>query len=288
VDGQATKLGTFFGCALALLLRFASCGGVEIQSAEQKSPAVIKTEEILRTELARLSGMPSSVEARITIGARAFRTALDIPDSRPIIATFLTSTDFQIALNGRTRPASVTAIFSNPDPIDQVQLARLLLGTPRLGAIESPNVAILVASLTAHGVSPIPFARAQNIESTLRGATQMDAIVALPDPAVLNQTNIGHVVRTLYSRRKVLIGYSDTLTRVGSLASVFVTPEALARRTAEVLRRFADNSSLPAPSFVDDVDVSVNEQLARSLNISVPNETALRDAVRAETNGEAP
>ena len=289
MDTPKTRSWTVWGCAIALLLALARADAVQIDTGEQNTPAVTEVRELLRAELARLPEATLRVEATITVGARAFKLALDnLDDARPIIATFLTSTDFQSALDGRARPANVTAIFSNPNPVDQVRLARLLLGAPRIGVIQSPNVAALTATLAPHGVTAIPFSPVQDVDAILRGARQIDAIVALPDSAVLNPSNVGYVVRTLYSRRKVLIGYSDTLTRVGSLASVYVTPEALARSAGEVLSQLANNGSLAAPVFVSDVDVSLNEQLARSLSIAVPTEAMLRDAMRSTGKERVP
>ena len=261
---------------------------IEIILQEQPPPATSALSDALRLELGRLPQAAASLDVRISVGPAGFRRALAAPDSSPIIATFLTSTDFSNALGGRAAPPHVTAVFSNPNPSDQVHLAKLILGAPRLGSIESPSVRALSDTLKAQGVISIPFSAAQDVDSILRSATEMDAIVALPDPSVLNQANIAHIVRTLYTRRKVLIGYSDTLTRVGSLASVYVTPDAIAKEVSRSVQRLADTGALPSPSFVPDIEVSVNEQLARSLNLVVPPATSLRTVIRSERNERAP
>ena len=50
----------------------------------------------------------------------------------------------------------------------------------------------------------------------------------------------------------------------------------------------AKTGSLALPSFVDDIDISVNEQLARSLNISVPQKATLIAAVHAGRSKRTP
>ena len=86
----------------------------------------------------------------------------------------------------------------------------------------------------------------------------------------------------------MLIGYSATLTRVGALASVYVSPEAIARSVVDVLVGYARSSKLARPAFVSDVEVTVNDRLARSLNIAVPEQAELLEAVRSRRNEGAP
>jgi hypothetical protein len=126
----------------------------------------------------------------------------------------------------------------------------------------------------------------EGIDALLRDADPFDVILALPDPTVLNPANIGHVVRTLYQQHKVMIGYSDTLTRVGSLASVYPTADEIARAVRQVLEQFAADRILPSPKFVREVNVSLNERLGRSLNIVLPDTADLVGAIRS--NHEAP
>ena len=145
-----------------------------------------------------------------------------------------------------------------------------------------------MVQLLGDSVRAIPAAGEQRIDSLLREAEAVDAVIVLPDPTLLNRSNITHVVRTLYGRRKVLIGYSVTLTRVGALASVYVSPEAIARDVVDVLNRYATRGTMPGPTFVSDVDVIVNDRLARSLNIAVPEHASLLDAVRSRRSEGAP
>jgi hypothetical protein len=198
----------------------------------------------------------------------------------------VTSSEYEAALAGRAR-LRITAVYSNPDPRDQAALARALLGGSTLAAFDTKASHHLVQIL-GRAAHAIPASGEQNIDSLLRAADSFGAIIALPDPTVLNRSNISHVVRTLYERRKVLIGYSATLTRVGALASIYVTPEATAQSVVAVLDAYAANGALPPPVFVNDVDVTVNERLARSLNIAIPERTELLDAIRSRRNEGQP
>jgi hypothetical protein len=256
---------------------------------EPSAPAGPELAELVHQVQDAIAASPADVAAlnvRVTVGPAALEQALAAEDVRPIVAAYLTSGDFEAALAGRRR-TDVTAVFSNPDPRAQAALARALLGRSTLAAFDSAATHHLI-QLLADSAQPIPVAGAQKIDSLLRAADSFDAIIALPDPALLNRSNINHVVRTLYGRRKVLIGYSVTLTKVGALASVYVSPKAIAGSVVEVLTQYASSGTLPDPVFVRDIDVIVNERLARSLNIAVPEQSELLNAVRSRRSEGAP
>lgn len=277
--GVATLAGAILYLSVALLPLAARCEiYITPASGDAETATLVQT---VQTELSGASPAAQRLEARVTIGAKAFRDALAENDSRPLIATYLTSVEFQEALNGRERPAYVTAVFSNPDPAAQVRLARQLLGRASLGAFDSPAAHSLVTRVAGLGVHPIPISPGQGIDSLLRSAQSLDALIVLPDASVLNRSNINHTVRTLYQQRKVLIGHSLTLSGVGALASVYSSREAIAHTALQVLEDYATTGLLPGPAFVSDVDVAVNDRLARSLNISVPDRASLLKAVRS-------
>lgn len=273
--------------ALGLLGSVSAAAEVRI-SPEPRDPDTATLTQTLRDALASASPQAAALDARVTIGAAAFREALAQDDAQPLIATYLTSIEFQAVLGSRERPPHVTAVFSNPDPIAQVALARQLLGQAAVGVFDSPAVHPLVSRITAQGVRAIPVSAQQGVDSLLRSAQALDAILVLPDPAVLNRSNINHVVRTLYQQRRVLIGHSETLTRIGALASAYASREAVARRVARVIEQYAKSGVLSDPSFVRELDVAINERLARSLNIAVPDRSEVTRIVRLAAAEAAP
>lgn len=270
-----------------LSLTLAAAGDVRIIT-DTKNTETSPLLGAIRARLSNVSPRISALDARITVGASAFREALGQNDSRPLIAAYLTSIEFEEALATGPRPQNITAVFANPDPRRQADLARKLIGRGTIGVIDSPASHALAARLSTIGVRVVAAPTNQDVEALLRALDSVDVVIALPDSTVLNRSNINHVVRTLYQQRKVLIGYSDTLTRVGSLASVYVTPEATARQVANVLEQYATTGVLPAPTFVRDVDVSVNARLARSLNIALPDQAELLNEIRSSSMESAP
>jgi hypothetical protein len=269
-----------------LLISHLAAAEVQIQPAPAASEETASLVAQIKRAIAEAPAQVTSTNVRVTVGPRAFEDAVAADDPRPIVAAYLTSGEFEAALRGREN-RDITAVFSNPDPRDQVALAHALLGRSALAVFDSPPAHRLV-QLLGESVHPLPSSREQSIDSLLRAADPFDAIIVLPDPTTLNRANINHVVRTLYERRKVLIGYSVTLARVGALASVYVTPEAIPRSVVDILNEYAASGTLPAPVFVSDIDVAVNDRLARSLNITVPEHAQLLNAVRSRRSEGAP
>jgi hypothetical protein len=274
-----------FGVLCVLVVSRFALAEVEVKPAAPATPEIAELVQEVQSALAASPPAVAASDVRVTVGRAAFEEALAAEDARPIVAAYLSSSDFE-AVAGR-RPGHVTAVFSNPDPRDQAALARALLGRSSLAVFDSPTTHHLV-QLLAGSADPIPANGEQKIDSLLRAADSFDAIIALPDPNLLNRSSINHVVRTLYARRKVLIGYSATLTKVGALASVYVGPDAIAQSVIDVLSEYAARGTLPGPVFVSDVDVIVNDRLARSLNIAVPEQAELLEAVRSRRNEGAP
>jgi hypothetical protein len=275
-----------FGVLCALVVSRVAFAEVHVEPAAPATPEIAELVQEVRSALAASPPAVAASDVRVTVGRAAFEEALAAEDARPIVAAYLTSSEFEAAVAGR-RPEHVTAVFSNPDPRDQAALARALLGRSSLAAFDSPTTHHLIQLLVG-SADPIPANGEQKIDSLLRAADSFDAIIALPDPNLLNRSSINHVVRTLYARRKVLIGYSATLTKVGALASVYVGPDAIAQSVIDVLSEYAARGTLPRPVFVSDVDVIVNDRLARSLNIAVPEQAELLEAVRSRRNEGAP
>jgi len=210
------RRGAAVATAICTLLT-SRIGVAEVQI--ESSPETAGLAQLVRGSISDAPRRIAELDARVTIGAAAFRAALDKDDRRPVVAAYVSTSEFAAALTAAPRGRHITAVFSNPDPLDELTLAKTILSRARVAAFDSTAVHPLVSRLTEHGVTPIPVSHQESVDALLRAAGPFDVILTLPD-GVLNGANIGHVVRTLYQQHKVLIGYSDTLTRVGSLASV--------------------------------------------------------------------
>jgi len=274
---------SYIAAAATAALSLLSKPGIALAEIHLDSSPQTNTPTLIQALREQVFSAPPKVLAldiHITIGAKALRLALDSQDRQPIIAAYISSVDFATVMRGYSGTRLITAVYSDPDPLDQLALAKAIVGRANVGVFDSPDAHALVTRLTQHGVTAIPVMPNERTDALLRSADPFGVIIATPDPTILNRANIGHVVRHLYQQRKVLIGFSDTLTQVGSLGSVYPTTDAIAHTVTQVLEQYAQSGNLLPPIFVADVQVSTNEQLARSLDIILPEPSALLTALR--------
>ena len=89
---------------------------------------------------------------------------------------------------------------------------------------------------------------------------------------------------TSYRVQRPLFAYSRAWVEAGALAAVFSTPATAIRDLLDWLDGLdglEDVRRLPPPSRARHFDLAVNTRVARALNLSVPDEDALRAAVAA-------
>src|SRR5262249_39999145 len=106
-----------------------SAADVRIES----SPETAGLAQIVRGDISNASQRVAELNARVTVGPAAFLAALNDDDARPIVAAYVSSSEFTAALGSSPRNRrQITAVFSNPDPLDQLVLAKAILSRARI------------------------------------------------------------------------------------------------------------------------------------------------------------
>jgi len=109
---------------------------------------------------------------------------------------------------------------------------------------------------------------------------ESEVLFVLPDSGVYNPGTIRNILLATYRKQIPLIGISQTYVKAGALFAAYSTPGQIAVQTADVLRHFSLSGKLPASQYPKDFEVSVNKQVARSLDIQIKDEAKLRSEVR--------
>jgi ABC-type uncharacterized transport system substrate-binding protein len=109
---------------------------------------------------------------------------------------------------------------------------------------------------------------------------ESEALLVLPDTDVYNAGTIRNILLTSYRKQVPLIGISQAYVKAGALCAIYSTPVQMAVQTAEAIRQYSTTTKLPASQFPKEFDVSVNTQVARSLNIPIKDAEKLRDEIR--------
>lgn len=110
-------------------------------------------------------------------------------------------------------------------------------------------------------------------------------LLAINDPNIFNRHSVKNILLTAYRHRKPVIGYSDSFVQAGAIAAVYTSAESVGDRAADILSEFFRNSwQFTRKTYrTDDLSVSVNRQVATSLDLDLPDDESIRsDITRME------
>ncbi len=217
----------------------------------------------------------------VAVGSSAQRAMqeqfADDPTPPPMLAILVPRLAFErIADAGRLRAGMQSAVYLDQPPTRQLMLVQLAFpGLRSLGIL-------LGAESHAHAVAFEKAARELGIQLNSRVVAndglfaalqsllpEVDALLALPDPAVFNSQTAASILAAAYRRRIPMIGFSPAYTRAGALLSLYSTPAQVGTRAGEILRQAFAARVLPPPQWPRDFVVSVNPDVSRSLELNL-------------------
>ena len=234
--------------------------------AEDLYKRLVPTFAAFRTELAQSRRM-----LYVTIGPTALRDAVARRCDCVVISAY-TSSQVWHAITSRlprNRAMSLTAVYAEPAPADQLRLASLLYGRqPRIAAILSPETAVLRPVLDGE-VEIQHFEPGDDINHALNRMTRAEALLAMPDSAVYNTESVRNILLSTYRRKQGVIGFSADMVKVGALASTYSEIEDINTQVAEIAAAFVITGELAPPQFPRYFRTVINEGVARSLDLRV-------------------
>lgn len=107
-----------------------------------------------------------------------------------------------------------------------------------------------------------------------------EVLFVLPDTDIYNAGTIRNILLTSYRKQIPLIGISPAYVKAGALCAVHSTPEQIATQAYAMIERYATTRKLPAAQYPADFEVSLNIQVARSLDLRLKDAERLRDEIR--------
>lgn len=107
-----------------------------------------------------------------------------------------------------------------------------------------------------------------------------DVLLALPDAEIYNTSTIRNILLATYRNKVPLIGFSAGYVKAGALCAVFSTPEQIATQSVAIIQQYAEQRTLPAAQYSTAFEVSVNEQVARSLGLTTKSVSQVRSDIR--------
>ena len=303
-------LGGALGASLApvwaaqteVWLVLSEAGGVHLDAAQalqaawERDPRLLLTWRIGRwQELPPLSAeaIPSLI---ITLGQSAWRGAVERVLNQPalarlpLLAALLPQSSYrELAAKAALRS---TAVLLDQPPARYVELLQLALpGYKRIGVLFGPDSiaarAELARALAARGLTLLQatvLSDANSLYPVLRTLLdEADVLLALPDRLVFNPVTIPNILIAAYRQRVPLISYSAAHVRAGALLALHTSANDAAEQIAAVMRQTLAGHSLPPPRMAQGCSVTINEQVARSLDLVLPDPVALARTLQRES-----
>lgn len=218
----------------------------------------------------------------VAVGARAFRDALE-QSAVPVVGIALTRDSYRAAMREVDAPGRIphTALYWDPDPVRQLQLARVILPTAkRVGVFAgNPPDQTLLAALRAECnrlglklvVAPPPLRDAQSLPRRLGDVlVEVDFLLGIEDGDVFVPANAKTILLTAYRHGRPVIGPGGAWVEAGSLASLSAGMPETIDTLVGWLPLLLTGEPLPSPRYADHYPVVTNPQVARSLSIPLP------------------
>ena len=226
-------------------------------------------------------------ELLVTVGTEAWKRARAQAANVPVIGILLPQSAFEAlpcpaTLAGARR---CTAVFLDQPAARQVALVRAAFASSRrLGVVLGAPGTRLLAELRAQaGLRDLAVAAALiRAPEELFGALQevlpgSDVYLAEPDALVGSAASARNILISAYRYQRPVLAFSQSYVNAGATLGIYSTPEQLGREAAELAGAAlaAPGTELPAPHYPRYFSVQVNQHVARSLGLAIPDAQSL-------------
>jgi putative tryptophan/tyrosine transport system substrate-binding protein len=239
---------------------------------------------------------PALSEARlvVAVGVRAAESLAALKPRLPVLAVLVPRAWYlktgRVRLNNGSSRAGSAIYLDQPFDRQARLIRQAFPEVRRVGVLLSAEQGGLVSELDdamrAQGLSLVhqPLATDARLIGPLESVlADADLLLAVPDPLVFNRNTAQSLFLTSYRYRVPVVGYSRSLTRAGALVSLHSSPAQIGRQAAEWVSGALQGSvvRLPPAAHPAYFSVSINEQVARSLGLTVLPEAELEKRLGA-------
>lgn len=236
------------------------------------------------------SGGGAKTDLVVAVGLKATEFAIANLNA-PLLSIMVSKAGYETLLekySARYPAKTASAIF-----IDQPwgrQFNFIHAALPRhniIGVLYSPDVSILLPRLPqGMSLNAKSVRSAETLFATLEDIlNNSDALLVIPDSEIYSSNNIRNILLTSYRHKVPLIGISQAYVNAGAIAAIFTTPEQLAGQTGETIISYAKNRRLPEPQYPALFSIALNQQVARSLGITLDAPETIRERMNKAGEG---
>jgi ABC-type uncharacterized transport system substrate-binding protein len=229
------------------------------------------------------------VRAIVTLGSEALTAAIALDSRTPLVSALIPRNGVERIL--RESPvraqAQVSALYLDQPFSRQAELIRQALPKAQrvgvlLGGESMAQEATLQAALQSKGLDMaselvgLPGTLFAGLKTVLDGT---DVLLAVPDPKVYNGSTISNVLLATYRARVPVVAFSPAYVRAGALMSLHSTPRQIGLQAFAMVKNQLQGNSGVVLQYPVDFTVVLNEQVARSLDL-VLNEQSLTERLK--------
>jgi len=219
----------------------------------------------------------------VSVGVKA-ADWVAVKTSKPLLAAMIPSNKYAELLKNPSRTKNISAIYLDQPLLRQANFLRVALpARSKIGLLYSPQTPLNIdefrqllakrnASLIAQS-SVFPKPLFEDLDAVL---SRSEVLLAVPDNSIYNSNTIRNILLSSYRRSVPLVGFSQAYVNAGALCAIFSTPEQLAIQTRAAVVSFLQTRKLNEAAFPTYYSIAVNQEVARTLGISIESPEVLR------------
>lgn len=217
----------------------------------------------------------------VALGTQACSAMVKRKLQAPLLCTLLPHLSFEeiLRVNARQPSPHLSALYLNHPFTRQLDLLRLALPKARrVGVLWGPESMLrdreegMATAANTRGLQLVSAHVAQN-EPVFKGLKRVledaDVLLALPDAQIFNSGNIQNILLTSFRAKIPMLAFSPAYVRAGALLSLYSTPTQIGQQAGLLVRGVLQGQSLGFPEYPNDFSVSVNENVAHALGLSL-------------------
>jgi len=243
----------------------------------------------------RQSGALGAARVVVTFGVAATDAAMELSSNTPVLAGLVPRQSFEQLLqaHGRKTSSRLTALYFDQPLWRQLALLRLtwpqvrqvgvLLGPQSAKRLISLQQSAALSNVTIKGVL---VGADSDLFPALRNVMEdSDVLLALADPAVFNGTSLQNILLTSYRARVPMVAFSPAYVRAGATLALFTDPVQAGQQMANLALGAWRGAKLPEAAIEpDDFKIDINQNVARSLGLSLSTDDLRHRLQRLERN----
>ncbi len=230
----------------------------------------------------------------LALGTEACAVLGRSPVTAPVLCALLPRASFERLLRetGRRAGASFSALYLNQPLGRQLDLMRLALPQARrVGVLWGPDSQIHQSSLEAAAqarglrVVSVVVRPDEPVFSGLKKIVgESDVLLALADPQIYNSASLQNILLTSIRAQVPMLAFSPAYVRAGALMAVYSTPAQIGQQAGAMARGVLQGQPLAAAQHPVQFEVSVNDNVARSLGLRL-DASSLAERLRRQERG---